>query len=504
MKEIGSDLVYARNITEMVHEAMVVLDADLRILAASNSFYRQFQLKPEDTLDRLIYDLGNGQWQIPGLKLLLETILPERGNIEGYELRHNFNNSGEKVLLVNARRIEWSDLIFLAISDLKEVQIMDDPSGCRQLQETLRDLETKLQKIQSVKTVGVLFFSLNGPISGANATFERMSGYSSEELRVIPHWKVLTTPEFWDITAKSAENIAKWGDTPPYEKQMFRKDGSRWWGLFTPSAISGSGLNSQCIEFIIDITERKKAEEALQQRTNELAATNRELESFSYSVSHDLRTPLTAIHGFSDLLKERYSVVLDKNGKKILNHIISASEKMASIIDNLLMLARISRESMNCKEIDLSPIANSIVNDLRQTNPQRNVRVSIAEAMPANADSRFVTIILTNLIGNAWKYTGKRQDAIIDIGIEVIENTTVYYIRDNGAGFDMSRAQNLFQPFQRLHSQNQFAGTGIGLAIVHNIIQRHGGRIWAESEVGKGSTFYFTLQCPFEAGEKEH
>jgi PAS domain S-box-containing protein len=249
------------------------------------------------------------------------------------------------------------------------------------------------------------------------------------------------------------------------------------------------------LTIIHDITERKRALDALQFRTEELETANRELESFSYSVSHDLRTPLNAIKGFSYLLQENYSNVLDENGRDILNHLKSATERMALIMADLLRLAHISQEDIDCQEIDLNPIADCIINELRQAEPNRNVQFQIAGTMPANADERLLTVALSNLIENAWKYTGKNPNARIDIGMMKKENENVFFIHDNGVGFDMNLADKLFQPFQRLHSDIQFAGTGIGLAIVHRIIERHGGRIWVESEPGKGTEFYFTLNC---------
>lgn len=259
---------------------------------------------------------------------------------------------------------------------------------------------------------------------------------------------------------------------------------------------NSNGQIVRSIGMVHDITDRKKAEIALLQRSEELAEANKELESFSYSVSHDLRSPLTAIHGFSNLLLENYNKVLDDNGKSFLNFIIGAADKMASIIDDLMKMARITRETMNCQDTDLSLIASSIVDELRKSDPQRKTLINITDKMPAFADPGLITIALTNLIGNAWKYTGKNDETRIDIGrTDMNDNEKAYFIRDNGAGFDMKFSHRLFHPFERLHSDSDFTGTGIGLTIVQKIIHRHGGRIWAESEEGRGAVFYFTLKC---------
>jgi PAS domain S-box-containing protein len=241
------------------------------------------------------------------------------------------------------------------------------------------------------------------------------------------------------------------------------------------------------------LIERKRAEAELRRSSEELAAVNKELESFSYSVSHDLRTPLLAIKSFSSILLEDYSATLDAGGKDFLNRIAHGADKMSELIDDILGLAKISRHEMKPGEIDLGAIASSIINDLRQAEPERKVETVIAKELTAFGDARLMKIALSNLIGNAWKYSSKAPDARIEFGAMKKSDEKAYFIRDNGVGFDMTHSQKLFTPFQRLHSDNQFPGTGIGLAMVNKIIQRHEGRVWGEGETGKGATFYFTL-----------
>lgn len=270
------------------------------------------------------------------------------------------------------------------------------------------------------------------------------------------------------------------------------------WVYSTGKVFFINGNPVRLVGAVEDITERKRIQEEIQKRIEELAAANRELESFSYSVSHDLRSPLNAINCLNEMLLEEYSERLDNDGSEILNRIQQSIRKMASTIDDILRLSGISREPMNRQEINLNPISHSIIHELRQSMPERNVTVTIADTLPAFADARLMTIALSNLIGNAWKYSGLNPEAHIEIGTISSENEKVFFVRDNGIGFDMKFANRLFKPFQRLHSGSQFSGTGIGLAIVHKIIQRHGGKIRVESEVEKGSTFYFTLESPVE------
>jgi PAS domain S-box-containing protein len=239
--------------------------------------------------------------------------------------------------------------------------------------------------------------------------------------------------------------------------------------------------------------ELRQREEELKQRANDLVAANTELKTFSYSISHDLRAPLRAMKSFSSILLEDYSNTLDAVGKDLLIRIKSAADKMDDLIDDMLSLSKISRQEMNLQVIDMSSIAGMVVNELRQAEPERKVDVVIAQELKATGDARLIHIALSNLFANAWKYTKKTPAATIEFGAMEKSGKKVYFIRDNGVGFDMAQSHRLFTPFLRLHSESEFPGTGIGLAIVNRVIQRHGGCIWGKSEIDKGATFYFTL-----------
>lgn len=234
-------------------------------------------------------------------------------------------------------------------------------------------------------------------------------------------------------------------------------------------------------------------EQRVADRTAQLETANRELEAFSYSVSHDLRAPLRSIDGFSQALLEDYTEALDDAGKGYLQRIRRATMRMAQLIDDLLNLARVSRTQLSRERVDLTSVAREVAAELRQREPQRQVEVAVASGAEAEGDPRLLRVVLENLLGNAWKFTGKRATARIEFGVDGGVNRRTFYVRDNGAGFDMAFAGKLFGPFQRLHAMDEFAGTGIGLATVQRIVQRHGGRVWARSAVGEGATFFFSL-----------
>ncbi len=274
----------------------------------------------------------------------------------------------------------------------------------------------------------------------------------------------------------------------------FKHGDDFFWGqLQTISVYTGENRCSGFRVAITDITEQKRAEDEVRQYVDELASANKELESFSYSISHDLRTPLRAIKGFSSILAKDYSEQFDAEGREFLQRINAGADRMSELIDDMLSLAKISHQEMNLQEIDISGLAGAVVNELRLTDHTRKVDVIITQNLKATGDLRLLRIALSNLIGNAWKYSSRSDCAKIELGVMEQDGETVCYVRDNGSGFDMSQVHRLFAPFQRLHSESQFPGTGIGLAIVNRIIRRHGGRIWAEGENGKGATFYFTL-----------
>jgi light-regulated signal transduction histidine kinase (bacteriophytochrome) len=254
-----------------------------------------------------------------------------------------------------------------------------------------------------------------------------------------------------------------------------------------------------------DITDRVEAhgevlrlnaelEQRVKDRTAQLEAANKELEAFSYSIAHDLRAPLSSIDGFSQMLEQAAGSELGERCRHYLKRIRAGVRQMGELTDGLLSLASLSRASLRSEPVDLAALARTAAAACRERAPTRNADIEVAAALPVRGDPRLLAQVMGNLVGNAWKFTSRIECARIEIGaVAGDEGEAVYFVRDNGAGFDMAYASRMFEPFQRMHSAAEFDGTGVGLAIVHGVVARHGGRIWAESAPGRGATFYFTL-----------
>ncbi|MBI2830546.1 MAG: MEDS domain-containing protein [Chloroflexi bacterium] len=283
-------------------------------------------------------------------------------------------------------------------------------------------------------------------------------------------------------------------------QRPFSGNGNGQAATFLLSTVRLETPRKQVLVCIEDITERKRREEEiknlnkdLQRRATELETANKELEAFSYSVSHDLRAPLRSLDGFSQALLDDYADKVDDNAKDYLNRIRESSQLMGQLIDDLLLLSRVTRAEIQLYQVNLSDIARRVAEGLKHTQPDRNVDWIITPRLQAIGDNNLLRIVLENLLENAWKFTGKCRQARIEFSRTKVNGVPTFYVRDNGVGFDMQYVHKLFVPFQRLHSITEFPGTGIGLATVQRIINRLGGRVWAQGEVEKGATFYFTL-----------
>ncbi len=380
--------------------------------------------------------------------------------------------------------------------------MITDITERKMVEEQLRLLAMAVRQANDSITITDAMLDPPGPtIVFVNPAFTRLTGYGPED--IIGKSPRILQGERTDrmllnrLRSALSEGKSFFGSTINY-----RKDGTEFYVEWRIAPIRNhEGIITNFIAVQNDITRRKESEErirrlnkTLQQRSADLEAANKELETFSYSVSHDLRAPLRSIAGFSEALLEDYTDRLDAEGQDYLSRIIGATRRMGQLIDDLLGLAQMTRSDLHHEQVNLSEIVQSIATDLGHNYPQRRVRWHITPGVIAEGDPRLLRIALENLLGNAWKFTQRCDTAYITFDTLEHNGTTVYVVRDNGAGFDMVYASKLFGPFQRLHAINEFPGSGIGLATVQRIIHRHGGQIWAEGAIDQGASFYFTLQ----------
>ncbi len=375
------------------------------------------------------------------------------------------------------------------------------------LEDALRESETGLRRAQGVARLAHV-------ITGSDGSFESWSDTMPDLIGVDPanvprstrEWLAIVHP---DDRAKFRDAAIRAGirnERAEVEYRVRRREADRhFFQVMEPiEGSAGADGRRHWFNTIQDITERKVAEEEVRrlnadlerrvlERTVELEAANKELEAFDYSISHDLRAPLNRIEGFSAMLVDKYGPTLDAGARELLTRITDAGRHMNQLVEDLFALSTATRGEPQRGAVDVTGLAESIVATLRRGEPVRDVRFEAHAGMKAHADPGLMRAVLENLLGNAWKFTSRRAQAAIEVGCMEAPGLSTFFVRDNGAGFDPAGADRLFTPFQRLHSHHEFEGTGIGLASVQRIVRRHGGRVWAEGEVDRGATFYFTL-----------
>ncbi|MDC4204249.1 MAG: PAS domain S-box protein [Candidatus Manganitrophus sp.] len=397
-------------------------------------------------------------------------------------------------------------LLFHALRSTRE-QKSAALQALEQNRRTVRESEENYRRlVEGTRDYAIFLLDPKGIVKSWNRGAERIKGYRAEEI-IGKHFSTFYPEEdkAWDKPGYELKKVIEEGRFED-EGWRLRKDGSRFWAnVIITSLQDEEGKLIGFSKITRDLTERKRAEEEIRRlnmeleqkvidRTAALEAANKELEAFSYSVSHDLRAPLRSVNGFSQVLLEDYADRLDEEGKSTIERIRAATQRMGQLIDDLLKLSRMTRGEVRREKVDLSRMVKEIAEELRKREPERSATFDIPEGLWVSADPQLIHAVLVNLIENAWKFTRNKSDAHIAFGQSEKEGVKVYYIKDNGAGFDMTYVNKLFTPFQRLHTPKEFEGTGIGLATVQRIIRRHGGEVWAEGKVGEGATFYFSLQ----------
>lgn len=471
--------------------------ADGRYVDINDAFVRLFGWTREEAIGRSSVELG--KWLRPEDRQAWVAEIRRSGRVEGYEFQLRDKQGRILPVLFSAETIELDgepSVLVLAV----------DLSERKKTEAVLQESEARLREAQRIGRVGSWDLDIVSKRIAFSPElyliYEREPGAfggSFEGMLKLVH------PDDLPKIRRAWHDSARAKGSYEMEHRILAPDGRVKylhvrWEVFRDAA----GKPTRALGTAQDITEQVLAKAEIQrlnerleirvrERTAELLSANKELESFAYSISHDLRAPLRGIDGFGQLLLEEYGERLDAQGHDYLKRMRSAAQRMGTLIDDILELSRVTRKSMGREAVDLSRLAADILDNKAKSDPQRQVETSVAPGCTANGDAQLLRILLENLIENAWKYSRNAAPARIEFGQEDIDGEQAFVVRDNGVGFDMRYAGRLFAPFQRLHKPEEFEGTGIGLASAARIVHRHGGRIWAEAETGKGATLRFTL-----------
>ena len=418
----------------------------------------------------------------------VDMLLPENWRTE--QQMHGFTKDGRDFpveIKLGPVQTENGVLISAAIRDVTE-------------RRKLEEQRFRLASIVDSAADAIIGTNLDGNITSWNAAAEKLFGYTASEI-IGTNVAILVPPQREAEKEQIMEAVSH-GDVQHADTVRRRKDGSNVDVSVTRSPVHDSGgVLIGHSKSVRDITQRRLAEASLAKAKDEAVTANRELEAFSYSVAHDLRAPLRGMNGFAQVLIDQYADKLDADGRDWLEEIKLNARRMGELIDALLSLSRVTRSALHRERVDLSAMVRAAFARLAQADPNRNVELVVERQLDVEADPTLTRALVENLVGNAWKFSANNSSPKIEVGLAQKNGESAFFVRDNGAGFDMAFANKLFTAFQRLHAVTEFPGTGIGLATVQRIVHRHGGRAWAEGEVDVGATFYFTLPHQTTSGE---
>jgi PAS domain S-box-containing protein len=505
-----------RTLFETMSEGIVYEDHDGKIISANPAAERLLglsldQMQGRTSLDprwKAIHEDGS---PFPGethsLSVAAKTGKPATGEVMGI---YNPKSGAYVWLSVNST----PEFLPGEKEPFRAYAVFRDIAERKRAEEALAESEKKLRTLFETMSEGIVYEDHDGKIISANPAAERLLGLSLDQMQgrtsLDPRWKAIHEDGSPFPGETHSLRVAAMTGKPGHDEiqGIYNPQLSAYTWLSinsTPEFLPGEKEPFRAYAVFRDITERKRAEEEIRtlnaeleervrRRTAELSAANKELEAFSYSVSHDLHSPLRSIDGFSQAFLEDYGATVPPEGREDLERVRRATQRMGQLIDDMLALSRVTRSQMHVEEIDMSALAAEVAERLVRENPQRDVQLSIEPGMTATGDRQLLIVVLSNLLGNAWKFTSKREHAHVSMGTERdLEHGLAFFVRDDGAGFDPRYKDKLFVAFQRLHSLEEFPGTGIGLATVERVVRRYGGDVWAKGEIDRGATFYFTI-----------
>lgn len=494
---IFQENITVRTLMESISEGVVVIDSSGTILLVNNPAEQMFGYTKQDLIGK------------PHAILI-----PERYHkVHKEHEAHYFEAPrrrpmGQLLDLYGCRQdgsefpLEISLGFIETINGVLVLAFVSDITLRKQYESTLKESEELFRiQVECIKDYAVFMLDAEGNVMNWNAGAERLKGYRAEEI-IGKHFSCFYPEEDRDAGMPTDE-LKKAATEGRFENEgwRLRRDGSRFWAEVIITALRDENVNLRGFSIVTrDITKRREGEEeikrlnaALGAQVSELDAANQELEAFNYTVSHDLRQPLTVVSSYCQAIQELCGVKLDEHCQGFLQETYNGTLRMNRLIDTLLEFSRLTHIELLREKVDISTIAQAVAAELKMTGPERLVTFRVTEGLSVNGDPHLLRVVLDNLLGNAWKYTGTRQEAVIEFGAMELDGTTVFFVRDNGNGFDMADADKLFTPFKRLSGAEECRGFGIGLGTVERIIRRHGGKVWAEGAPDKGATFYFTL-----------